>query len=135
MSNAQVLMQFQASGPYRPMNPEGTKPTGPCSEGDGYLVLAGSGITDAAGQWSLVVRQSGQGAVCDNMLYIVDYVSMVATPTFSPLIDALQPPRFISTASTSSGGNLTLYVRTHDQAGKPVSAPFDWHAIVSHHLE
>ncbi len=136
MSSLNALMQFQAKGPYRPMNPEGNQPIERCSEGDGYLVLAGSGITGPGGDWSLIVRQSGDGAVCDNLLYIVDDVSMVATPTFNPFIDALQPPHFIATASTYSGGNLTLFVRTHDQSGKPAeNVHFDWHAVVLHHLE
>ena len=123
-----TLMQFTETGPYRPMNEEGTKPVADCAEGDGYVFLAGSGITDASGNWSLNVRD----AICVG-LYIIDDVSMVATPTFNPFIDSIQPPHFISTAWA---GNLTLFVRTHAQNGDPAGGVrFDWHATILHHLE
>ena len=130
-----LLFQWEQKGPYRPMNPEGTKPDGDCVElPEPQVILMGSGITDKNGEWALDVRP----AVCVG-LYIIDWVSMVATPSRrvkdeSPA--AVAPPPIITTEWQASGGNLTLRARTRDGHGKPIpKVSFSWHAAVLHHLE
>ncbi|HEY6552297.1 MAG TPA: hypothetical protein VI669_03035, partial [Vicinamibacteria bacterium] len=72
-----ALFQWEQRGPYRPMNPEGTAPAGECVElPEPQVILMGSGITDHMGEWKLDVRP----AMCVG-LHIIDWVSMVATPS------------------------------------------------------
>jgi hypothetical protein len=128
---ANLLMQWKEPGPARPMSDDGRKPTSDrCEPADGVLYLAGSGITDAGGNWSLDVRD----ALCpDQELGLVQWVSMVATATFSPIIDSIQPPAIVTTGWTSSGGNVTLYARTHDCRCEPkAETRFDYHAAIAY---
>ena len=130
-----VLFQWEQRGPIRPMNPEGTQSTGECMElPEPQVILMGSGITDQNGRWSLDVRP----AVCVG-LYIIDWVSMVATPSRRVNDDGpapVGPPPVITTEWRAFGGNLTLMARTRDGHGHPIpNVPFSWHAAVLHHLE
>jgi hypothetical protein len=126
-----LLMQWTEPGPARPMVDDGTSPKSDgCVPADGVLYLAGSGITDAGGSWSLVVRD----ALCPGVqLGLVQRVSMVATSTFNPFIDSLQPPSIVSTAWNATGGNVTLHVRTHDCGCTPSpETRFDYHAAIAY---
>jgi hypothetical protein len=125
-----LLMQWKEPGPARPMVEDGTKPElDRCEPADGVLFLAGTGITDGSGNWSLNVRD----ALCPDVeLGLVQTVSMVATPTFDPRIDVLDPC-YITTGSTSAGGNVTLHARTWDCRCelKPNTA-FSYHAAIAY---
>ena len=127
---ANLLMQWKEPGPARPMVPDGTAPERKeCQPADGVLYLAGNGITDGGGNWSLEVRP----ALCPDVeLGLVQTVSMVATPTFDPRIDVLDPC-YVTTASTVSGGNVTLHARSWDCRCelKPGTA-FSYHAAIAY---
>ena len=130
-----ALFQWEQRGHIRPMNPEGTHPAGECIElPEPQLVLMGSGITDDAGEWSLDVRP----AICVG-LYIIDWVSMVATPSRrveDQGAPPVGPPPIITTEWQASGGHLILRARTRDGHGHPLpQVQFSWHAAVLHHLE
>ncbi|HEX6038403.1 hypothetical protein [Longimicrobium sp.] len=125
-----LLMQWKEPGPARPMTDDGRKPRSErCEPADGVLYLAGTGITDAGGSWSLDVRD----ALCpDQELGMVQTVSIVATPNFDPFIKMLDPCH--ATAGWSvSGSTLTLYVRTWDCRCelKPDTA-FSYHAAIAY---
>ena len=129
------LFQWEQKGPYRPMNPEGTKPAGDCVElPEPQVILMGSGITDHMGEWELDVRP----AECVG-LFIIDWVSMVATPSRRVEPEVPIPiglPQIITTEWQAVGGKLTLRARTRDGHGQPIPrVPFSWHAAVLHHLE
>jgi hypothetical protein len=126
-----LLMQWKEPGPARPMVDDGTKPASErCEPADGVLFLAGSGITDGSGNWALNVRD----ALCpDQELGLVQWVSMVATATFNPFIDSIQPPITVTTAWSASGGNVTLYARTHSCKCEPEGGMrFDYHAAIAY---
>jgi hypothetical protein len=130
-----ALFQWEQRGHIRSMNPEGNQPAGDCIEPpEPQIILMGSGITDAAGEWSLDVRP----AVCVG-LYIIDWVAMVATPSQrmeGEGIPPVGPPPIITTEWQAFGGYLTLRARTRDGNGNPLpNVPFSWHAAVLHHLE
>lgn len=130
-----LLFQWEQRGPYRPMNPEGTEPIGECVElPEPQVILMGSGITDDHGEWKLDVRP----AICVG-LYIIDWVSMVATPskrTEDEQPAPIGPPPIITTEWQAFGGDLILRARTRDGHGHPIRhVPFSWHAAVLHHLE
>lgn len=117
------------------MTPNGTKPDGDCQElPEGQPVLMGNGITDNSGNWSLELRP----AMCVG-LYIIDGVSIVATPTVhqAPNVALVVRPVIVTTSWTAlGGGNLVLHVRSWDLHGKPApDVPFSWHATVFHHLD
>jgi hypothetical protein len=128
------LFQWEQHGPFRPMTPDGTRPDGDCQElPEGQPVLMGNGITDNAGNWSLTLRP----AMCVG-LYIIDGVSIVATPTVrqEPNVALVVRPVIVTTSWTALGGNLTLHVRSWDLHGQPApEVPFSWHATVFHHLD
>jgi len=123
-----TLMQWTEQGQIREMSENGRKPRGECTPVDGIRFLAGSGVTDAGGQWQLTVAD----ASCEP-IGLVHAVSFVATTTFNPLIDVITPPSVVTTAHTASGGNVTLYARTWDCAckAKP-NTPFDYHVAIAY---
>ena len=125
-----AMAQAAQSGPYRVMTDDGTKPEGECQQlGEGWVLFAGQGRTDESGSWMLNLRD----AACPNTLYIIDSVSLVATPTYEPYVKMIQYPSFISTGTF---GNLELHVRTWDYKGEPQGGvDFSWHAAIVHHLE
>ncbi len=128
-----ALFQWEQKGPFRPMTPDGRLPAGDCVElPEPHAVLMGSGITDENGFWHLDVRP----AACVN-LAIVDWVSMVATPSYRGEEGEGHPhPLFVTTSWTALGGNLTLYVRSWAPNGELApKVPFSWHAAVVQHLE
>ena len=122
-----LLMQWTESVLVREMNDDGTPATKDCRE-TSVRYLAGSGMTDASGNWAMNVAD----AACEQV-GLVGGVSFVATATFNPIIDVVQPPAFVMTAETHSGGYLTLYVRSFDckcEARGNVS--FDYHVAISY---
>lgn len=122
-----LLMQWKEPGPARPMADDGTRPESErCEPADGVLFLAGTGITDGSGNWSLDVRD----ALCPDVeLGLVQTVSMVATPTFNPHIDVLDPCYI----TTGSSGNLTLHARTWDCRCEPKpKTAFSYHAAIAY---
>lgn len=125
-----LLMQWKEPGPARPMVDDGTKPASErCEPADGVLYLAGTGITDAGGNWSLEVRP----ALCPDVeLGLVQSVSLVATPTFDPFIKMLDPC-YITTGSSVTGSTVTLHARTWDCRCelKPNTA-FSYHAAIAY---
>ena len=130
-----ALFQWTQHGALRPMNDEGTEPTGDCQElPEGQPVLMGTGITDDTGNWALQVRP----AICLDDFGIIDGVSIVATPTLNvpPNAAVVLRPSIVTTAWTALGGNLTLRVRSWDLTGEPApGVRFSWHATVFNHLE
>jgi hypothetical protein len=123
-----TLMQWTEQGQIRKMSEDGSKPVGDCTKVDGIRFLAGSGVTDAGGQWQMTVAD----AVCEQV-GLVQAVSFVATTTFDPRIDALIPPSVITTAHTASGGYVTLYARTWDCACElRPHTPFDYHVAIAY---
>lgn len=121
------LMQWHEDGQIRPMTPDGQKHEGDCRQ-TSIRFLAGSGITDSGGNWVMNVADN----VCDQV-GLVGAVSFVATGTFNPIIDSLQPPGIITTGHTASGGYVTLYVRNWDCGCKPMpDVPFDYHVAISY---
>jgi hypothetical protein len=109
-----LLMQWKEPGPARPMVEDGTKPESErCVPADGILFLAGTGITDVE-------------------LGLVQSVSIVATPTFDPRIDVLDPC-YITTGSSLSGSTLTLHARTWDCRCEPKpKTAFSYHAAIAY---
>jgi hypothetical protein len=125
-----LLMQWKEPGPARPMVEDGTQPESKgCEPADGVLYLAGTGITDGGGNWSLEVRP----ALCPDVeLGLVQTVSLVATPTFDPHIDVLDPC-YITTGSSVAGSTLTLHARTWDCRCDPkAKTAFSYHAAIAY---
>jgi hypothetical protein len=121
------LMQWNEDVLIRRMNDEGNKPDKDCRQ-TSVRFLAGSGVTDAGGNWSLNVAD----AVCEQV-GLVGAVSFVATTTYNPLIDSLPIPSYIMTAKTISGGYVTLYARTFDCRCELLpNTPFDYHVAISY---
>lgn len=121
------LMQWNEEVQIRQMSKDGTKADGDCQQ-TSVRFLAGSGVTDAGGQWVLQVAD----VVCEQV-GLVRCVSMVASTTFNPLIDSIPIPSYAQTAHTASGGYVTLYVRTWDCRCQPLpNTPFDYHVAISY---
>ena len=122
------LMQWNEDGLIRHMNDEGTKPASDDCRPTSIRFLAGEGVTDAGGNWSLTVAD----AVCEQ-LGLVGAVSFVATATYNPLIDSLPRPAYIMTAETHSGGYVTLYARSFGCKCELLpDTPFDYHVAISY---
>ncbi|HWK89020.1 MAG TPA: hypothetical protein VNP72_03470 [Longimicrobium sp.] len=122
------LMQWTEGGQIRRMSDDGTKPVDDRCRETTFRYLAGSGVTDAGGQWSMKVAD----AVCEQ-IGLVSAVSMVATPTFNPLVDSLPIPSYIQVGHTMSGGFVTLYARTWGCECKPQPhTPFDYHVAIAY---
>jgi hypothetical protein len=122
------LMQWNEDALIRPVNDDGTKPDGDCQQ-TSVRVLAGSGVTDAAGSWQLTVA-----SVACEQVGLVRAVSFVATATFDPRIDAVQAPGIVSVSHTASGGYVTLYARTWDClcCEPQPNTPFDYHVSIAY---
>ena len=121
------LMQWNEEGHIRPMTPDGPKHDGDCQRTT-FRFLAGAGITDASGNWVLNVAD----VVCEQV-GLVRSVSFVATGTFNPIIDSLQPPGIITVGHTASGGYVTLYVRSWDcRCELKPDTPFDYHVVIAY---
>lgn len=122
------LMQWMEEGQIRQMVKDGTGPESDCRHTT-ITFLAGSGVTDASGQWKL----DASAAACEP-IGLVQAVSFVATPTFNPLIDALPIPSYIQTACTGVGGGpLVLYARSWGCRCEPEpNTPFDYHVAIAH---
>jgi hypothetical protein len=121
------LMQWNEDAFIRPMSDDGTKPDGDCQK-TSVRFLAGSGVTDASGNWKLDVAS----AVCEQV-GLVRAVSFVATTTFNPLADALQRPSTVMTGYTASGGYVTLYVRTWTcNCEVSPDTRFDYHVAIAY---
>jgi hypothetical protein len=128
-----TLFQWGQPGTSRPMTPDGTMPQNPCiGLPEPQLVLMGSGITDQQGRWELILRP----ALCVQ-LGIVDWVSMVATPSKSTgEFFVTMQPELITTEWSSVGGNLSLRAKSWTAPGEiEPNVPFSWHAAVLYHLE
>jgi hypothetical protein len=127
-----LLMQWNESVLVREMSDDGKPETKECRE-TSVRFLAGSGVTDAGGNWVMQVAD----AVCEQV-GLVSGVSFVATATFNPIIDAagsdsIQRPAFVMTGHTASGGYVTLYVRSFDCRCAPLpNVPFDYHVAISY---
>ena len=122
-----LLMQWNESVLVREMDDDGTPKTKDCRE-TSVRFLAGSGVTDAGGNWVMSVDD----AACEQVGLVGD-VSFVATATFNPLIDSLPRPSFVMTGETHSGGHVTLYVRSFDCACELLgNVPFDYHVAISY---
>ena len=122
-----LLMQWNESVLVREMSDDGKPETKECRE-TSVRFLAGSGVTDASGNWVMNVED----AVCEQV-GLVGGVSFVATATFNPLIDALPRPSIMMTGETHSGGHVTLYVRSFDCRCEPLGrVPFDYHVTISY---
>ncbi|HEV7586540.1 MAG TPA: hypothetical protein VGO40_00325 [Longimicrobium sp.] len=121
------LMQWNEDGQVREMTKDGTRPDGDCRKTT-IRFLAGSGVTDAGGNWSLNVAD----AVCEQV-GLVGAVSFVATATYDPRIDSLPRPSYIMTANTHSGGYVTLFARSFDCRCELLpDVPFDYHVAISY---
>lgn len=121
------LMQWNEDGYIRSMSDDGTNPKEDCRQ-TSIRFLAGSGVTDAGGNWALKVAD----AVCEQV-GLVGAVSFVATATYNPTIDSLPRPSYIMTANTHSGGYVTLYARSFDCRCEPLpDVPFDYHVAISY---
>jgi hypothetical protein len=122
-----ALMQWNEDGYIRTLSDDGTRPKDDCRQ-TSIRFLAGSGVTDAGGSWALQVAD----AVCEQV-GLVGAVSFVATATFNPLIDSLPRPSYLMTASTHSGGYVTLYARSFDCHCELLpNVPFDYHVAISY---
>lgn len=116
------LFQWQQDVQIKDVNPDGTVESQGCGESRA-LVLAGSGRTDGAGQWSLDVRP----ALCFEV-GLLEGASLVATPTYS---DGDPRPVFVTTELRYAGPNLVIGVRSWDDAGGIAPyVPFSWHMVV-----
>jgi len=129
------LMQWNEDVLIRRMNDDGTTADKDCRQ-TSVRFLAGEGVTDAGGHWSLNVAD----AVCEQV-GLVGAVSFVATATFNPLIDSpagaatdsLPQPSYVMTAETHSGGYVTLFVRSFDCRCQLLgNVPFDYHVAISY---
>ena len=121
------LIQWNEDGHIREMTPDGQKQDGDCRQ-TSVRFLAGSGITDASGNWTMNVAD----VVCEQV-GLVHKVSFVATGTFNPIIDSLQPPGIITVGHTASGGYVTLYARSWDCGCEPKpGTPFDYHVAIAY---
>ncbi|HEX2205204.1 MAG TPA: hypothetical protein VHG91_17985 [Longimicrobium sp.] len=121
-------MQWTEEALIRPM--EEGKP-GDCRRVDGVVYLAGSGVTDGSGEWSLEVRD----AVCtDIQLGVIVWVSLVATPSHHHREGDREPrPGFVTTAWAASGGRATLTARSWDCRCEPQpNVEFSYHAAIAH---
>jgi hypothetical protein len=119
-----TLFQWEQTGSVRHLDSTGRKPDGDCLESNA-LILSGTGVTDASGEWSMDLRP----ALCINAGIFED-PSMVATPTFP---EEVQPRAVFVTTEwrRPSPGNLILGVRSWDAAGAPAKrVPFSWHLRV-----
>ena len=123
-----ALMQWTENVLVRQMSDDGTRPeTKECRETT-VRYLAGSGVTDGGGNWSMNVAD----AVCEQ-IGLVGGVSFVATATFNPRIDSLPEPSYVMTAETHSGGYVTLYARSFDcRCELRPNTPFDYHVAISY---
>lgn len=122
-----TLMQWREEAQLRKTGKYGNKPDGDCVHTD-VRFLAGSGVTDGAGQWSLDVPT----AVCDP-IGSVQAVSFVATTTYDPETKNIPEPSHAMTGHTGSGGFLTLHVRTFTCRCEPKPyTPFDYHAAIAY---
>jgi len=119
-------MQWDQEGQIRSMVADGTKPESDCFRTT-IRYLAGSGRTDAAGQWTMDADQ----AACPQF-GAVQWISMVATPKFNPRIDVLDPS-FITVAWNFAGGNATLFARTWNCDCRPKpNTDFDYHVAIAY---
>jgi hypothetical protein len=130
-----ALMQWNENVLVRQMSDDGTEPkTKDCRETT-VRYLAGSGVTDGGGSWTLPLDYPD--VVCEQIGLVGD-VSFVATATFNPIIDqastdALERPAFVMTGEIHSGGNVRLFVRSFDCRCEPLpSVPFDYHVAISY---
>ena len=122
-----AMMQWNEDGLIRTMSDDGTQPKDDCRQ-TSIRFLAGEGVTDAGGNWSLKVAN----AVCEQV-GLVGAVSFVATATFNPLVDSIPRPSTVMTAETHSGGYVTLYVRSFDCHCEILgNVPFDYHVAISY---
>jgi hypothetical protein len=133
------LMQWNEDGLIRRMTDDGTKPEDRDCRQTSFRFLAGSGVTDASGNWVLNVAD----AVCEQV-GLVGAVSFVATATFNPFIDSkaatsaatpdsLPEPSYIMTAHSASGGYVTLFARSFDcRCELRPHTPFDYHVAISY---
>jgi hypothetical protein len=124
-----VLMQWMERGRERRMNPEGTRPLdGSECQNAQFEFLAGSGITDGNGMWQLDVS-----TVQCEPLGVIEWVSMVATPSRPPRLEVNVADSFVTTEWSASGGHLRLIVRSFVCRCEPrPHLPFSWHAVVHH---
>jgi hypothetical protein len=130
-----LLMQWNENVLVRQMSEDGTKPEVKDCRETTVRYLAGSGITDAGGNWAL--KLDYPDVVCEQ-IGLVGSVSFVATATFNPIIDepqtdSLERPAFVMTGETHSGGYVTLYVRSYDCSCQRLGdVPFDYHVAISY---
>jgi len=130
-----LLMQWNENVLARQMSEDGTKPeTRECRETT-VRYLAGSGVTDGNGDWTLSLDYPD--VVCEQ-IGLVGGVSFVATATFNPIIDQTptdvpERPAFVMTGETHSGGYVTLYVRSYDcRCERLGDVPFDYHVAIAY---
>jgi hypothetical protein len=122
------LMQWNEDALIRRMSEDGTRPADDGCRQTSVRFLAGSGVTDGTGQWTLNVAD----AVCEQV-GLVGAVSFVATTTFDPRIDSIPDPSYATTAHDATGGYVTLYARTWDCRCEPrPHTPFDYHVAISY---
>lgn len=122
------LMQWMEEGFLGRMSDDGRKRDGDCGR-TVITCLAGSGITDAAGHWTLHASTEA----CEP-IGLVQAVSFVATATFDPRIDSIPIPSYIQTGHTGVGGGpLVLHARSWGCRCEPQPhTPFDYHVAIAH---
>ena len=122
------LMQWTEQGQIRDMTKDGREAAGDCQKVDGIRFLAGSGVTDASGQWQMIVPD----VVCEQVGLVLA-VSFVATTTFDPRLDVIPQQTTISTGHIASGGNLSLHAWTWDcRCELRPHTPFDYHVAIAY---
>ena len=123
-----TLMQWNEDILVRRMSDDGTKPVDDGCRQTSVRFLAGSGVTDDTGQWTLDVAD----AVCEQV-GLVGAVSFVATTTFDPRLDSIPDPSYATTGHIASGGHVQLHVRTWDCRCEPrPRTPFDYHVAIAY---
>lgn len=122
-----LLMEWNEDANVRQLTDDGRKPESHCRRTT-VRFIAGSGRTDAGGQWQLDLPN----VVCEQ-IGAVSGVSFVATTTFDPRVDSIPRPSYAMTGNVFSGGHITLYVRTWDCRCEPApDTTFDYHVAVAY---
>jgi hypothetical protein len=133
MSNS--LMQWMEDGFLRPMVKDGTKSDGSHCVPAVITFLAGRGITDQSGFWTLDLS-----SVACKKFGTVLAISMVATPVFEPrppdypTPDTPPIPSYIQTGYTGLGGTaVVLYaVSWGCECKLEKYTSFDYHIAITH---
>ena len=120
------LIQWEQGVRVTRISPQGTEIQGNRCMPSRALVLAGSGVTDPAGQWHLDIR----GVLCFDA-GILEGASLVATPTYTAETGPSRPV-FVTTELREVAGNLqAIVIRSWDGHHPAPNVPFSWHLVVN----